>query len=824
MTGSIDPALVSRLSGEFTALGTRMGALGRDLEVLHRQVLAGAPAAGSSSGGATRVVGDVPPPGSPTAGGRDASTGPAAPVPAPPSAAHPTAPPTVPGTGSTPEGWSSSSVEPGASPSTGAVDAAMAPDSSEDGTASPYGWAEQGAVAPRDAAQRGVVPSSGRAEQGAVPPREAMGPGAVPPPGWGVPAAVPPVGPAGHWSVPPPGWAGPGAVPRRAPRAGSGAPPSGTAAAWMPKGAGAPGDPVPSAGGAGGRAIATGSGRGGRGIPPVRAGVIGDGTPWWQRDGVISRILAVAGVAVTLIGVVMLLVLAAQAGLFGPMPRVVAGAVFSAALVGAGVRVFGRAGGRVGGIALAATGIAGAYLDVVAVTAIYDWLHPVPGFAVAFAVAACGVALAVRWQSQPLAVLVVAGAALAAPFVTVQPVLLVFLIALQAACLPVHLQRDWPFLHVVRTSPAVVAITVFVAVEVISSQSGRGGALIAAAVAVAVIGSVGTLVVVRARPADLTASLALAAAATPLLIAVPALLERRTAVPAALAYAAVLLAVAFAYLLPRVRAAVRIPNHTAVVAAVAGALALLEACVAGTDSATLPIALFLVALGFLGVAGQQRSRVAVIIGAAFGVLGGLALLADASPETLASQHFAQQRLGTASALAAVAGLGVLALLVWSLRRIAGERRGEDEVVGVGASVAALYLVTVAAVSIGVAAGGRDGFVAGHSVATILWMGAATAALLYGLRKLATSGAVAKVALGSGLLLTGAALAKLFLFDLATLDGFVRVGAFLAVGVLLLLTGTRYARAFAEAGERASTAAPEDTAGGPTPRPGDEAVR
>ncbi|MBF6150551.1 hypothetical protein IU505_35235, partial [Nocardia nova] len=92
MTGSIDPALVSRLSGEFTALGTGMGALGRDLEVLHRQVLAGAPAAGSS-GGATRVVGDGPPPGSPTAGGRDASTGPAAPVPAPPSAAHATAPP-----------------------------------------------------------------------------------------------------------------------------------------------------------------------------------------------------------------------------------------------------------------------------------------------------------------------------------------------------------------------------------------------------------------------------------------------------------------------------------------------------------------------------------------------------------------------------------------------------------------------------------------------------------------------------------------------------------------------------------------------------------
>ncbi|MBF6072961.1 DUF2339 domain-containing protein, partial [Nocardia farcinica] len=105
-----------------------------------------------------------------------------------------------------------------------------------------------------------------------------------------------------------------------------------------------------------------------------------------------------------------------------------------------------------------------------------------------------------------------------------------FLIALQAAGLPVHLPRDWPCLHVMRTSPAGVALTVVVAGEVISSQSGRGGALIAAAVAGAVIGSVGTLVVVRARPADLSASLARAAGATPRLIAVPALLERRTAV------------------------------------------------------------------------------------------------------------------------------------------------------------------------------------------------------------------------------------------------------------------------------------------------------
>lgn len=49
MTTSIDPALISRLSGEFAALGTQMGVLGRDLELLRTQVAAGSVAASGVS-------------------------------------------------------------------------------------------------------------------------------------------------------------------------------------------------------------------------------------------------------------------------------------------------------------------------------------------------------------------------------------------------------------------------------------------------------------------------------------------------------------------------------------------------------------------------------------------------------------------------------------------------------------------------------------------------------------------------------------------------------------------------------------------------------
>lgn len=544
----------------------------------------------------------------------------------------------------------------------------------------------------------------------------------------------------------------------------------------------------------------------------MHAGAAVARTPWWQQEGMISRILAMAGVAVTLIGVVMLLVLAAQAGFFGPVPRVVAGAVFSAVLVGAGMRVFGRAGGRVGGIALAATGIAGAYLDVIAMTAFYDWLPPVFGLGVALAVAAGGVALAMRWQSQPLAVLVVAGAAVLSPFVTVELVLIAFLIVLQLAFLPVQLVRDWPFLHAVRTVPAVIGTLIAIAVAAFESPSQhREALLLTAAVAVALLGLAGAVVVVRGRGNNVMAALIFGLATTPLLTA-PVLFDRPTSAVQAGIVAAVLLAVALVPLLskeavatrlpliPKSRAVVMITPPTALVAGIAGSFALLEACIGVTEVQTLPIALFVVALAFLGVAGQRRSSIVASLGAAFAVLGAGAFLYTVTPETLATQRLAESDLGISTALAALLALAVLAAAVWCERKLPGiSGAGSlESVLWAAASIAGLYAVTAATVSAGVASNAPDGFLAGHSIATILWMAAATAALLYGLRAMAHSAAIAKLALASGLVVTAAALVKLFLFDLATLDGLVRVAAFLVVGVLLLVAGTRYARAFADA--------------------------
>ncbi|WP_446223551.1 DUF2339 domain-containing protein [Nocardia sp. IBHARD005] len=661
----------------------------------------------------------------------------------------------------------------------------------------------------------------------------------------------------------------------------------------------------------------------------------------------ISRVLAVAGVGVTLVGVVMLLVLAAQAGFFGPVSRVVAGAGLSVVLVGLGWRVFGRPGGRVGGIALVATGIAGLYLDVVAVTGYYRWIPGVVGLAVALVVALAGVGIAVRWQSQPLAVGVVLGAAVLSPALTTELMLLGFLVVLQAAGVPVQMRRDWPVLHVARTLPVVLAVLGMVALRGIEGAISGAAAeqrqgLLLAAIAGAVVGLVGALLAVRRRPGDITASITVALTALAVLAAA-VLFDRVVSASITAVLATVLLCLAATALTPRLsaeirrhaqspgvpatvpgpvnaagvpgpvnaagvpgpvnaagvpgpvnaagvpgpvnaagvpgpvnaagvpgpvnaagvpgpvnaagvpgpaiaagvpgpvnvagvpgytaadglpgpanaaalvdlaRAAVvpglegpgivgplRIARHTALVAGLTGAVALLQTCTiaAGGHPRLLPTMLFAVGLAFLAVAAATRTRVAAGFGIAFALLGGLVMLAIATPETLALQRLADAKLDVSTAVAAVLGLGVAAMVAWTVPRL--PRCDEPALVTgvwIAVSIAGLYYVLVAAVSLGVSLGGADGFIIGHSLATIVWMVAATGSLFYGLRRLSSSPAVAKVCLVSGLLVAAAALAKLFLFDLATLSGLIRVTAFLAVGILLLLTGTRYARAFADA--------------------------
>lgn len=210
--------------------------------------------------------------------------------------------------------------------------------------------------------------------------------------------------------------------------------------------------------------------------------------------GWIGKALAVAGVGVTLIGVVLLLVLAAQAGLLRPELRVAAGGVLGAALVGIGMRLHARPGGQVGAIALSATGIAALYMDVMAVTTIYHWVAAPVALVIGAIVGGGGLSLARRWGSEHLAVLVLVPLVLLAPVITdgVTLLLIGFMIALSAAALLVQIGRDWLWMHAART--AAVTLPLLVALIAAHFGSAADAGLLGAATGIAALLSiVGTL-------------------------------------------------------------------------------------------------------------------------------------------------------------------------------------------------------------------------------------------------------------------------------------------------------------------------------------------
>ncbi len=515
--------------------------------------------------------------------------------------------------------------------------------------------------------------------------------------------------------------------------------------------------------------------------------------PWWQRDGWVSRVLAIAGVAITLVGVVMLLVLAAKAGLLRPEVRVGAGAVLAGVLAYAGHRINRRPGGRVGGVALVATGVAAAYLDIVAATSIYHWVHPAVGLAFAALVTGGGVATAMHWRSPHLAVVVNVACALTAPVLThgLTLTLVLFFVVFQLAGAVPELLRGWSVMAPIRTLPVVLTLLVVVArdthaISFAQNPSAPTPRHLILAAAVAVIGLGVGIWGARVQRRPEIAALTAGAATTPLLY-VTQLSHRPTSL--ILGFTTALAAWALLVLVRRDAAPIR------VVLASVGGLALLIGCLAiPTKDPVLDAVPFLaVAVIAAALATRIRSHIIEAYAAAYGVIGVVLTLDRIGPHALSDKETALRTLGANSIVVGVLLLTVTVLAALAVRRLGVVQRAALPVIATGLSVG-LYAVTIVCVSVPVALGGADtAFHVGHFAATTAWMLAGCGALVLGLAR----PAYAKILLATGLATVASALAKLVTYDMATLSGFTRAATFLVTGVLLLVAGARYARAFAD---------------------------
>ncbi|MER5261017.1 DUF2339 domain-containing protein [Actinosynnema sp. NPDC002837] len=492
------------------------------------------------------------------------------------------------------------------------------------------------------------------------------------------------------------------------------------------------------------------------------------------KDGAGSKLLAWVGGAVTLLGVVLLLVLAVQRGYLGPLPRVLGGAALGGVLVGLGLWLHRTPAGRTGAFALAATGIAVLYLDVIAATSIYDYLPGGGGLATGLLIAGGGLLLALRWDSAALAIGVVAACAVCAPVLTqgFTPLLVAFLLVLKIAASPVHLKRDWPWLAVTAGVPPLIASVLVI---------GRTDeyALAGISLLAAVIGVAAAVLTINARPADTTA-LALAVGSPLPALLTTAVLDRTLGAGVAGAVAVLMLALwaAGRRSLPK--------NFTAAVGAV-GVFALFQATTIALDGGTRAAVVLAEALVLAFLAKVLASRGPLVGSLVFGAIGFLLTVAHAvPPRLLLDEPWRVDSSGfLVSGMLTALVLGVLVVVLpWvaSGLGILGRHPFPWIVTGVVLLYAAAGVVLCGALLVS-----QDvtGFLFGHSIVTVSWTVAALVLLVRGIDR--------KSLRVAGLVLVGAAVAKLLLFDMAALDGIARVLAFIGAGLVLLTAGTRYAK-------------------------------
>jgi hypothetical protein len=529
--------------------------------------------------------------------------------------------------------------------------------------------------------------------------------------------------------------------------------------------------------------------------------------PRLSNTQLIARLVAGAGALVTLFGIAFILVLAAQSGYFGPTPRTISAAGLGLVLAGFAFLLHRRDPENAGGPALLATGMAAGFLALVAGTTLYHLMPGAVGLVLAGVLGLAVSVVAVLWRSEWLACLAIAAALVIGPWVSGDIHLgAAFMVVLSTVAAIAHVRMQWPVFHIARTLPTTALLMSLSGAYALST--GDVWLLVALAGVHAIMAVLSTLLGRQApEPEQWALATVVVGPTVPLLMLaghdLPVLQGAGVAAVAAALYVVVAL-------FPGTKDWLK-----ATAVALAGIFAVMSAALA-TDISLFAVLIPGVAVAYAVAAAAMRNKAVGLVAVIGSAAGILTWLGYGLPAAFGITF--QDVLAGSFVITLLALVGHLAA-----RRILGDQspgwlRYLLIAVGLLGSAAA---VTSVGFLLGQSVGSATGIHQTSSVVvTVGWALASVVVLRQPLRSGDHSGGWIRL----GLALAAAATGKLFLIDLALLPGLARGVAFLLVGLLLLVLGISYAKAYERALGESSTAPAHDGENSAPPTPRDQFPR
>ena len=499
-----------------------------------------------------------------------------------------------------------------------------------------------------------------------------------------------------------------------------------------------------------------------------------------------GRLLAWVGGLAVLLGIVFFVAMAVRRGWIGEEMRVVLAFLGSGALVGVGLYLFIRQGRTQASLAAVASGLAGLYASDVAATRLYDLVSPVVGLLCAGVVGVLGTAIAVRWRTELVGAIGILGA-LASPILVeaeTSGTTLAFMAIALVAAVGVLLWQRWDWLAAGAFLLSAPQLAVWLD-DTYEDRLALALGVLALFWALYVVAAIGYEL--RVPVATLRASSAMLLLANALLFAGGGWLMLHDSDHENGATAWVLVAAAAHVLLGGFGFRQRMSREIAGVIAAVGIGLSAAALGLALDGPALVIAWCVEAAVLAWVASVTSEKRAVVGTVAFLTLaGGHILTIEAPPDSL--YRGVDDLTDAAVALVAFAAAALVSARFVPEKTFVGALVDLRLLLEAAAAAAIVYLGSIAIVDLT-----REAETAaepGQTPQVLLsafWALVGFGSLLFGLLRDDRRFRIA------GLALLTAAVAKVFLFDLSTLESIYRVLSFIALGLLLLAAAFAYQR-------------------------------